>query len=188
MAELVALKVKIGLHAHGAAKYPDFGQLPIVKASGADWSHWIDANGSGWHYSKCGHKEHEDDSPFGEQWGMLLIPAEFATQAVAMFPEQCSVLNDVEAGEFYEQKCCRDMPEVKHDVDTLNGMAAEITLLKALSENTTGAEKAKHVKLLSDAMARAAKAIDPDHDAPGIKKNVDKSWDSHKAKRGYTVK
>ncbi|MCC5302495.1 hypothetical protein, partial [Staphylococcus aureus] len=70
--ELVALKVMIGLHEQGHAAYPDFGSLACVKASGADWAHYVDRAGSGWLYSRCGHKEHEDDSPFGEQWGMLL--------------------------------------------------------------------------------------------------------------------
>lgn len=187
MAELVALKVRIGLHDHGHAKYPDFGSLPIIKASGTDWSHWIDANGSGWHYSKCGHKDHEEDSPYGEQWGMLLVPAEFAQQAAEADPDCCTIISDEEAGEFYECKVCRDMPDVHHDADTLNGIAAEISLLKHLVEGSSGDDKTKYEALLVDAMSRAAQAVDPNHDHPGVKTNHDKCWHSHKAKRGHVV-
>ena len=188
MVELVALKVRIGLHGHGHAKYPDFGSLPIVKESGVDWSHWIDSNGSGWHYSKCGHKEHEDDSPVGEQWGMLLVPAEFAEQAVIMDPDCCSIMSDAEAGEFYEGKCCRDMPDVHHDAETLNAISAEINLLTLLRETTEGEDQKKHAVLLEAAIERAKKAVDPDHDHVGVRLNKDKCWHSHKAKRWHVVK
>lgn len=188
MAEFIALKVRIGLHAHGSAKYPEFGSLPIIKESGADWSNWIDSHGSGWLYSKCGHKDHEDDSPCGEQWGLLLVPAEFAEQAVAADPDCCSIITDAEASEFYECKCCRDMPEVRHDADTLNAISAEINLLTLLRETTTGEAQVKHAALLEAAVERAKLAVDPDHAAPGIKKNLDKCWDTFKAKRGFAVK
>ena len=186
--ELVALKVRIGLHGSGSAKYPEFGSLPIVKASGADWSHFIDREGSGWLYSKCGHKEHEDDSPCGEQWGLLLVPVEFAEQAVAADPDCCTIITDAEASTFYECKCCRDMPEVNHDADKLNAISAEINLLTLLRETTTGEVQVKHAALLEAAIERAKLAVDPDHAAPGIKKNLDKCWDTFKSKRGFVVK
>lgn len=188
MAELVALKVCIGLHDHGHAKYPDFGSLKIVKESGVDWSHYIDRF-SGWLYSKCGHKDHEDDSPCGEQWGLLLVPAEFAEQAVVADPDCCSIITDAEASEFYECKYCRDMPTVRHDVDTLTSIKAEVQLLQTLISASDDVDEQKQLGVrLTEVLAQAKQALDPDHAAPGVKKNLDKCWDTFKAKRGFVVK
>ena len=188
MSELVALKVRIGLNKSGGAKYPDFGSLPIVRESGADWANWVDAHGSGWLYSKCGHKEHEDDSPCGEQWGMLLVPVEFAQQANRADPDCCTMLSEAEASEFYESKCCRDMPEVKHYADALNAISAEINLLTLLRETTEGDVQTKHARLLEAAIERAKQAVDPDDQAKGITLNLDKRWTTFKAKHGFVVK
>lgn len=185
--QLCALKVRIGLHDHGHAKYPDFGSLECVKASGQDWSHYIDVAGTGWHYSRCGHKEHADDSPMGMQWGMLLIPAEFAEQATKAFPEDCFPMTEDEVKCFWEDDCHSHMPDVSHQADALTGMSAEIALLKQLVDHTGGDEQVKHAQLLQDALERAKKAVDPDHDHPGVKRNKLKSWYGHKANTGIEL-
>uniref|UniRef100_A0A6M3L5M9 Uncharacterized protein n=1 Tax=viral metagenome TaxID=1070528 RepID=A0A6M3L5M9_9ZZZZ len=101
---LAALKVKIGTRASGHADHPDFNILPIVQVSGMDWSKYIDVYGRGWHYATIGHRDVADDSPIGEQWGMLLIPETFAAQAIAAFPGLCSRLTATEAAAFYDGK------------------------------------------------------------------------------------
>ena len=117
-----------------------------------------------------------------------MVPAEFAEQAVALDPLCCSIISDAEAGEFYEGKCCRDMPDVRHDADTLNAISAEINLLTLLRETTEGEDQKRHAELLEAAVTRAKQAVDPDHDHPGVKANKDKCWDSYKSKRGLSVK
>lgn len=181
--QLCALQVLIGLHEHnGHAKYPDFGSLPCVKESGMDWAHYIDTKGTGWAYDKCGHKEHTDDSPFGQQWGMLLIPPEFCEQACAAFPNECRHLSEAEAEAFWEHKAHAHLPEVSHNADTLAGIKAEIQLLREVKDCCSDfAEKDRYEALLTAAIQRAKQAVDPDHNHPGVSRNKQKCWAHHKA-------
>jgi len=103
--ELVPLKVKIGIKENGQAKYPDFNQLQVVKDSGMDWSKYVDIQGLGWHYDKTsGHKEETVDSPFGQQWGVLIVPKVFVTEATTTFPDDCTKLTESELEDFYNNK------------------------------------------------------------------------------------
>jgi hypothetical protein len=87
--ELVAIKVRIGLKPNGHAEYPNFNELGSVRKENMDWAIYVDQFGIGWQYDKTsGHKEHSEDSPAGMQWGMLLVPTDFAREAVEMFPER----------------------------------------------------------------------------------------------------
>ena len=85
---LVPLKVRIGLHGNGHAKYPDFNSLKTIQDIGVDWSVYVDMYGDGWLYDKkSGHRDDTPDSPFGQQWGVLLVPEEFASEAAKAFPD-----------------------------------------------------------------------------------------------------
>ena len=110
MRELAAIKVKIGIKKTGRNaghhEFPDFNRLPIVQTSGMDWSRYVDAYGESWHYDKVsGHRDDDVDSPFGNWDGMLIVPVEFADEAVQMFPELVSRLTEMECGEFYDSRC-----------------------------------------------------------------------------------
>jgi len=166
--ELVPIKVKIGLRPNGHADHPDFNQLPSVKASGVDWAYHIDAVGSGWLYDCCGHKEAEDGSPFGMQWGMLLLPAVLAAEAVTALPGVCTAMSEAEAEAFYDNQHQRDAAE--EIIDEF--------VLKVIEERQ---------KLGLPLTATHSKALDPTDDQPGIRANHDKTFVGYKARRGITL-
>ena len=162
--KLTALKVKIGLKDSGQAKYPDFNQLQVVKDMNMDWAKYVDTHGLGWHYDKTsGHKDDTDDSPFGQQWGCLVVPAAFATQAVAMFPDDCEIIDDTAFGKFHDEKAHAHEPDELIDKTILDGIKVKQDLGLELTATQT-------------------KALDPEDDTPGIRMNVTKTWAGRKAK------
>ncbi len=165
--ELVAIKIRIGLKDNGHALYPDFNSLSVVAASGQDWSKYIDIKGSGWLYDCCGHKESEPGSPIGMQWGMILVPAAFATEAVAAFPGSVSRLTDVEADVFYDTNHAREFTDEEIRTDVLEAIKIKQDLGLVLTVNQLA-------------------ALDPTDDTPGIRPNWRKTAASYRAKRGIT--
>jgi len=179
---LMALKVKIGLTPSGSAAYPDFGSLECVKASGQDWAHYVDREGHGWAYDKCGHKEHSDHSPVGMQWGLLIVPEEFAMEAERKFPETCDALTESETQAFWEEHCQGHAPDATRDANSLTAIKAEIQLIQVLIEHETDdAEKSKLRSRLSEVLSHAKNAVDPHHEVAGVKHNPRKKWCDYKA-------
>ena len=159
---LVAIKVKIGLDDKGYAKYPDFNNISSVIRHDLDWSSYIDTYGSGWHYDKqSGHRENSIDSPFGQQWGILMIPKDFASAALALFPEEVSEMIETEVETFYNTKAHLHEPDEKIDADILAQIKTKQDIGVPLTSNQI-------------------KAIDPDDPTPGIVKNKNKLWADYK--------
>lgn len=155
--DLVPIKIKIGSLPNGYAKYPNFNQLQVVIDSGMDWSVYVDVEGTKWHYDKtCGHKEYSQDSPLGTQWGVLMIPAAFASQAIAMFPEDVSEITAVECADFYDNKAHDHEPDEILDSTVLEGIKAKQDL--GLELTTTQLD-----------------ALDPENDRKGIRRNKNKT-------------
>lgn len=174
---LVALKVKIGLKGkdwpevseRGHALYPNFNQLQSVINSGMDWSNYVDIHGEAWHYDKkCGHKQEEESSPRGMQWGMLIVPKEFADEAVEKFPEVCSIVDEAELEDFWDHRAHAHEPDERIDDVVLKGIEAK----KALGKPLTLGQK---------------KALDPEDDTPGIRKNYRRYWKDYKSKQGINI-
>jgi len=169
--DLVALKVRIGQRANKQAEYPDFNALDVVKASGQDWSHYVDVVGGGWHYDKvAGHDVEETDSPRGMQWGCLLVDATFATQAVAAFPKVCSVITETEFADFHDNRAHAHEPDVNEDLDAIQNLTNRRALGEAIPQ------------------AEIDKALNPDDPTPGRRRNVGKKWADRKAAMGVTIK
>jgi len=161
--ELVPLKVKIGIKENGQAKYPDFNQLQVVKDSGMDWSKYVDIQGLGWHYDKTsGHKEETVDSPFGQQWGVLIVPKVFVTEATTTFPDDCTKLTESELEDFYNNKAHAHEPDEKINEKVLQGIQMKQSLGLSLTE-------------------QQIKALDPNDNTPGITKNKRKTWADFKS-------
>ena len=189
MSQMMALKVKIGLTASGAADYPAFGLLECVKAAGVDWSNYVDREGYGWAYDRCGHNEHREDSPAGMQWGLLIVPEEFALEAEKTFPETCDALTEAETEEFWEQKCNSHLPDDTRDATALTAMTAEIELLQVLIvAESDAAERTKLEARLKDVLKSAKAALDPCCEAPGVRHNDRKKWGDWKKKVGLDFK
>jgi hypothetical protein len=187
--ELAAIRVKILRKPNGHADYPKFGQLPSVQETGMDWSKYVDIYGIGWLYDKVsGHDDEDVDSPRGQQWGVLLIPEVFANEAVAQFPDRCQRLTEAETADFYDNKTNIHVDEEVVDADILKSYQIQIELLKTLEAEATSQEKVKLQQQLANIKVKAKKAIDPDDDAPGLRKNPLARWSSAKAKRGITFK
>lgn len=170
MRHLTAIKIDIGLKESGSQaghhKYPDFGQLAIVRGSGMDWSKYVDVNGEGWHYDKVsGHREDDAESPVGHQNGMLLVPEEFAAQAAARYPEVVVRMTEAEAKTFYEKRCHLHEPEQLEDGMVIQTIAAK----RQLGIAETQADR---------------DALDPAHPAPGIRTNRRKKWTDFKKRCG----
>lgn len=165
---LVGIKVILGLRANGDADHPDFNVLPSVIASGADWSQYIDSQGSGWLYDCCGHKEDEPGSPAGQQLAMVLVPAVFATEAVVAFPSIVTRLAVSEVTSFYETNHARDFPDEEIDLVVVDGIRAKQDLGQTLTQ-------------------RQQDALNPANDTKGIRSNWKKSFTEFKRRRGITV-
>lgn len=166
---LVPIKVKIGLKPNGHAKYPNFNTLQCVIDAGIDWSNYVDTYGLGWHYDKTsGHKEDTLDSPFGQQWGVLIIPKEFATEALITFPLDITELTEIELEDFYNNKAHAHEPDEKFNTDILAGIKLKQDLSIALTQNQID-------------------ALDPNNNIPGIMKNKKKIWVDYKILKGVNI-
>jgi len=169
MRELVPIKVKIGLRPNGHADYPDFNSMTCVRDSGMDWSKYIDVKGLGWHYDKkCGHKEEETDSPYGMQWGVLIVNKEFADEALSTFPSIISKLTEAELEDFYDNRAHAHEQDEEIDTNILQGikMKQEIGLELTVQQQN---------------------ALDPNHEAKGIRKNKNKKWSDFKGLKGIKI-
>ena len=160
---LTAIRVTIGLKPDGHHNYPEFNRLPIVQQAGIDWSYYVDQQGLSWHYDHCcGHKVNAPESPFGMQFGVLVIPEEFAIQAIGTFPEVITRLTEAELEEFYNTHAHGHESETLVDQDVLNG-------LKLLED--------RGIELTEDQL----KALDPNDKKPGISKNQRRYWKDFRA-------
>ena len=185
--ELCAIKIKIGLRPNGHADHPDFNLLPVIQNAGMDWSYWVDQLGIGWHYDKvCGHKEDEVGSPAGMQWGMLVVPEQFAIEAVAAFPNLITHMTEVDCEAFYNDRCHAHENDVLHDDRTLTALDTELRLVDAQIQTNPADQRAKDDR--SALIAKVAKARDPNDPQPGVKKNHNRYWVDVKARRGVRYK
>ncbi len=177
MRDLIALKFHALLHTKdnkdkgwqiGHAKYPDFNQVSAEIRKGMDWSKYLDRFGIGMQYDKtCGHDEVNADSPFGQQCCVIAVPASFADEALALFPDELTELTPAEFETFYNDKAHAHEPAELVDTDVLEAIAQKEKLSLPVPEK--------------------ADAIDPETDARGIRKNHNKLWADKKIKGDTNV-
>ena len=176
MADLVPLKVKIGLKENGHAKYPSFNSIPDEARGNMDWAHYIDRYGSRWHYDKqCGHAECEDGSPCGVQWGVLAVPVAFATEALKLFGPagqmESGIVEEISEADFeafFNERAHAHEPAEVINTKIVQDLAAKKTLGLPLTQAEND-------------------ALDPTKPQPGITPNADKTWAGFKGKRGLTI-
>lgn len=166
MADLVPIKVKIGLKKNNHCLYPDFNSLPVVQEAKQDWAYYVGT----WYYdNKCGHDEEDKYSPIGYWYGMLLIPEEFASQAKKKFPDEIEILSEADTEKFYNERHAIHFPDEDIDTQLLEG----ISLKKQLGIPLTLHQK---------------RAIDPEDEIKGITKNKNKTWKDHAKSRKINIK
>lgn len=160
---------KVGDHEPGHHKYPEFGALPAVTNSGVSWQRYVDLYGLGWHYDKkCGHAEDEVGSPAGMQWGVLIVPKEFVDQATAIYPDLVLKMTEVELESFYNDRAHAHEPDQEIDVGILNGIKAKQDVGAPLTDQQN-------------------KALDPNDDTRGIRKNKQRFWADFKTVKGVEI-
>lgn len=171
MKNLVPIKVKIGLKLNGHAEYPNFNAISVL--GGADWSKYVDKEGLGWHYDKKStHQDDTIDSPQGTQYGVLVVPKEFAKEALERFPSEVTRLSEIELQDFYDNKAHAHEADEKIDEEALKPFEMK--------------EKMR-VILTPEEETKKAKALDPNDDTPGITKNKRKKWADLKVKSGVEI-
>ena len=132
--ELCPIKVKIELTDQGNAKYPVFNTLQCVKDANMDWSVYIDKHGTGWHYDKQSClKDDTAEAEYGIQYGMILVPEDFAKQAVAEFPDLVENMTETQAETFYNDRAHKHENSLDIDFDRLN----KIKLLEDMNLKTS---------------------------------------------------
>lgn len=171
--DLVPIKVKIKLKENGHAKYPDFNSMDVIRNMATDWSAYIDAHGSGWQYDQTsGHKEETPDSPFGQQWGMILVPKVFADEALLKFPDEVSKMTEAECETFYDTKAHVNDIDYTIDEEKLKYYETKLKLGKSLK---------------SEEQTKLDELLEPDALGSAIKTNKDKKWATYKVKMGINV-
>lgn len=172
--KLVPIKVKIGLRKDGRADHPDWMLVPCYAQKGAKACMPF-----GWHYDKTsGHKENTGDSPYGQQWGMLLVTREFATEAKLRFPALVTELTETEAKDFWDNKAYAHLPENKTHSEELTGLQAELALHKEL-----GSPQAK----IDEVKDRIKIALDPTNSTIGINKHKEKYFEDAKKTKDFEM-
>ncbi len=167
--ELVALKVKIGLTSKNFHAFPSFNSLSASVRGNVDWSIFIDRFG-GWHYDQvCGHAEADVTSPRGNWNGLLFVPEDFALASVAAFPDTCSIVPEIEAEDFYNNRGHVRDAAIKEDVNVLQSIQAKVALGVEQDQGDTD-------------------ALNPDHPAAGRRRNKKKTFAGFKAAQGFSVK
>ena len=167
----------------GHAKYPDFNRISTATRKGMDWSKYVDVHGSGMHYDKtCGHQD-EGVTPHGHQQCCICVPADFASEALELFPEVVSPCSETEFAIFHDTRAHAHEPDENINTDVLNGLAARRNLMVAVAKTVVD----------NDAIAafdiKIAKALDPaDNTESGVKANINKTWAQVSANKGIKLK
>jgi hypothetical protein len=158
MKEVVALKIKIGLRENGQADHPDWDSLPITGAA-------KDHQFGSWKYDKSsGHKEDTPGSPYGMQWGMMMVSPTLAKAALKAWPNKTSIMKPSEVPAFWEKCHTAHMREVDLDGNILTALNAELDLRTKMRLPLT--------KVKED----IKKALDKDHTAPGVRRSKYKEF------------
>ncbi len=189
--ELVAIKVKIPLNAIGQHDYPNFNSLPGAVRANMDWSKFIDAHGTGWHYDKvCGHGytdednaevavNHEHRNLDRSCWfGAICVPEAFALAAEAAFPTLVTLMDEASFTSFYDDRAHAHESEETVDKDILDSI---LTQQQAEAAGLLPAPTSQKLQARND-------ALNPAKPNRGIRKNMNRRFADYKSSRGITLK
>lgn len=165
---LVPIKVKIGIGTDGKEEYPQFNNLNSDVRASMDWSNYIDAHGTGWHYSEEGHGEGADPDNW---YGCTLVPKPFADAAVSKFPDQVQIISESDFEDFYDNDSMSKQETEILDTTVLQGIAARVQLEES---------SAPTVEPSAEILELRRKALDPNEPNRGIRKNPRRKWKDFK--------
>jgi hypothetical protein len=183
MAELVGIKVIIGRvpTATGVKNlYPNFNRIHSTLRAHMDWSSYIDSFGSGWHYDEIAPFGTSDPESPGtdEMFGVIAVPEEFAREAVRLFPDTVSTVDEVEFTRLFETRTKSSAPDTFIDTPRLDQLRSRYGIVGPIDDPAA-------LALMSPEDRRA---VDPNDPAPGIVNNPDKTVSRYTQKTGHTIK
>lgn len=155
---LIPLRIKIrygqrpGRPEHGYL-YPDFDQVSDVIRKGMRWQKYLDTYGSGWIYdglSDVGDTDTYSSDP-SVRFGLVLVPVDFADAALALYPEDCEELTEVQVEEFVDQRAFYNRDIEERDQAAL----LEAQLLQARGR--------------PEDIVKVNKILDPNDSTPGVR-------------------
>lgn len=159
MIELVPIKIKVTKNEKGFFNYPKFKtELDFFKRN----PHY---KGNPLYYDKTSDCSIDSDySPSGMRWCMKMVPVEFAEEAIEKYPGIVFEMTEEDAEEFYDNKAMAHQSENKYDITTLQGLQIELDLRERLGQST------------DDLRAKIERALDPDDNEPGVRRNKGIKW------------
>lgn len=174
---LVTIGLKRDARGNEVHDYPDWTQLPLEAERGEDHR---DHQLVKWRYdNQFGHEDDDALSPAGTWHGMMVVTETFANEAVAMFPGRVTIMTEVEAADFWDNRHGYGRPTEKIDTDYLIGLKARRDLMVA---------RGRGVPEVAALDAEIDKALDPNDKAPGVRKVKDRTWTDAKVALGFTIK
>lgn len=179
MTDLIPLKITITRAEQN--NYPPFNDIPVEIRKGLDWAVYIDRHGSGLLYDvKSGFNEVDEENPDPHTlWCFLMVPEDFAREAIARFPGQVMEIDEAEFERCYNERCALHQPDETVDPGTLQGILAQLQIERdfpGVMPPISGEKRA--------AMRRA---LDPADRSPGVRANPNRTYKGFKAMRGLTV-
>jgi len=173
--DLVPIKVKIEHGELKGHKFPEFNNLPVQARKFMDWSHYIDAYGTGWHYSEEGF----DEGRAPEYWyACTCVPEDFAVAAADKFSGQVTIITETEFEEFYDNEAMVNQDTEFLDTNALQGLTARIQLEESSAPTVEPSE---------DILELRRKMLDPDDPKQGIRKNPKKKWKDCKKHSNFGI-
>lgn len=185
MPTVVPLLVRIGIRVadnRREADHPNWGLVtlpPPADALSGDGTRPEHFTYGSWHYDKkSGHDDDSIESPINTQRGVRLVTPTFAANAMATFggpPYNMALLTEAQWETFYNDRVRGHMPGVRTDVEALLALKAELDLRVAAGLPTVAI------------LARITKALDPNDDEPGIKRDPLRRWATFKASHNLVI-
>ena len=177
-ATVVPIKVNIGLRPNGHADHPDWTRLPLAGSGNKqEREAQVTTHSLGsWHYDQlAGHEEDAPDSPIGMQWGMRFVSPQFASEAETMFPALVTRMTRAECADFWDNRARLKQVDEDQDIEILQGLQARRALMVLTFASAV---------MLDQLNVRIAKALDPDDDEPGVRKNTMRRFANARSKLG----
>ena len=183
---VVPLLVTIGLRRTGngirEADHPNWRDVllpPAADRLSGDGTRPEDFTLGSWHYDKkSGHDDDDPVSPLDTQRGVRLVTPAFAANAIARFggpPYNMRLLTEAQWEAFYDNRVRGHMRAARTDTDVLLALKSELDLRTAAGLSTAAI------------LARIAKALDPDDDEPGVKRDRMRRWATFKAAQSLII-
>ncbi len=178
MADVVFFKVKILRTNLKPMDYPDFNKInESLRGGGQDWAIYLD-RWTGQHLDKISEMGTIDEvnADPDVQFCIYASDAPFAKEAKRLFSDRIEILEEADAKDFYDNRSHQTDLEQKVNADVMNNLRAKYGLEGNIQEADT-----------SKMDVADQNALNPDHPAPGVVTNKEKTFDGFKQNRGLNI-